>query len=84
MSYREDQHLRAVATEAGRTDLIEAMDRADAALDAASEDAREAYRQYQDFCTRQERRAEESKEIRRQMRDLPAIGEAAISELEKP
>ena len=70
MSYREDQHLRAVATEAGRADLVEAMDRADAKLDEASEEAREAYRRYQDCCTRQERRAEEGKEIRRQIRDL--------------
>lgn len=79
MSYREDQHLRAVATEAGRGDLVEAMDRADAKLDEASEEAREAYRRYQDFCTRQERRAEESREIRRQVRDLAA----SVSELEK-
>ena len=80
MSYREDQHLRAVATEAGRTDLVEAMDRADAELTQAAARTREAHRLYQELSRAQDRVAEEGKEIRRQIR---AIGEAAISE-EKP
>lgn len=79
MSYREDQHLRAVAAEAGRADLVEAMDRADAELSEAGEATREAHRRYQELSREQDRKGEATKEIRRQIRDLAA----AISELEK-
>ena len=70
MSYREDQHLRALATEAGRTDLVEAMDRADAELTQAAARTHKAHRLYQELSQAQDRVAEEGKEIRRQIRDL--------------
>jgi hypothetical protein len=79
MSYREDQHLRAVATEAGRTDLVEALDQTDAELSDASIQTREAYQRYEELSRAQDRKAEDGKEIRRQIRDLAAT----IGELEK-
>ena len=79
MSYREDQHLRAVATEAGRTDLAEAMDQTDAELSIMDEETREAYRRYEELSRAQDRKAQDGKEIRRQIRALAA----AASELEK-
>lgn len=79
MSYREDQHLRAVATEAGRGDLVADLDQTDAELSAMAEETRAAYRRYEELSRAQDRKAEEGKEIRRQIRDLAAT----IGELEK-
>ena len=70
MSYREDQHLRAVAAAAGRADLIEAMDQTDAELSIMAEETREAHRRYQELSRTQDRKAEDGKEIRRQIREL--------------
>ena len=79
MSCREDQHLRALAGEAGRGDLVAALDRADAELSLADKDTREAYRRYEELRRAQDAKAEEGKEIRRQIRAIAAT----ISELEK-
>lgn len=76
MSYREDQHLRAVATEAGRGDLVAGLDQTDAELAAMDEETRAAYRRYEELSAAQDRKAAEGKEIRRQIRDL-TVGEMA-------
>jgi hypothetical protein len=76
VSYREDQHLRAAAMAAGRGDLVAELDQADAELSAMAEETREAYRRWQELSRAQDRKAEEGRQIRRQIRDLAAASQS--------
>ena len=55
------------------------MDQTDAELSIMDEETREAYRRYEELSRAQDRKAQDGKEIRRQIRALAA----AASELEK-
>ena len=70
MNYREQQRLRTLADEAGRSDLAEALDKVNAELDELADRTREAHRLYQVASDVQDAKAIEVRELQRQIREL--------------